>query len=53
MTREGIEQIPDGEWEHTSKTNVFCPHTTPVMRSRPAHRHQPVGDQPRHDRGDG
>jgi NAD(P)-dependent dehydrogenase (short-subunit alcohol dehydrogenase family) len=22
MTREGIEQIPDGEWEHTFKTNV-------------------------------
>ena len=25
MTREGIEQIPDGEWEHTFKTNVSCP----------------------------
>ena len=25
MTREGIEQIPDGEWEHTFKTDVFCP----------------------------
>ena len=25
MTREGIEQIPDGEWEHTFKTNVYCP----------------------------
>ena len=25
MTREGIAQIPDGEWEHTFKTNVFCP----------------------------
>ena len=25
MTWEGIEQIPDGEWEHTFKTNVYCP----------------------------
>ena len=25
MTREGIAQIPDGEWEHTFKTNVSCP----------------------------
>jgi NAD(P)-dependent dehydrogenase (short-subunit alcohol dehydrogenase family) len=25
MTHEGIEQIPDGEWEHTFKTNVCCP----------------------------
>src|SRR5215213_5459638 len=25
MTREGIEQIPDGEWEHTFKTNAYCP----------------------------
>jgi hypothetical protein len=25
MTREGIAQIPDGEWEHTFRTNVFCP----------------------------
>ena len=25
MNREGIEQIPDGEWEHTFKTNVCCP----------------------------
>ena len=25
MTREGIEQIPDGEWEHTFRTNIFCP----------------------------
>ena len=25
MTREGIEQIPDGEWEHTFRTNVCCP----------------------------
>jgi NAD(P)-dependent dehydrogenase (short-subunit alcohol dehydrogenase family) len=25
MAREGIEQIPDGEWEHTFKTNVSCP----------------------------
>jgi NAD(P)-dependent dehydrogenase (short-subunit alcohol dehydrogenase family) len=25
MTREGIEQIPDGEWEHTFRTNVYCP----------------------------
>ena len=24
MTREGIEQIPDGEWEHTFKTNIFA-----------------------------
>src|SRR5688500_12481560 len=23
MTRHGIEQIPDGEWEHTFKTNIF------------------------------
>jgi len=25
MTREGITQIPDGEWEHTFQTNIFCP----------------------------
>jgi hypothetical protein len=25
MTREGLEQILDGEWEHTFKTNVSCP----------------------------
>jgi NAD(P)-dependent dehydrogenase (short-subunit alcohol dehydrogenase family) len=25
MTREGIAQIPDGEWEHTFRTNVYCP----------------------------
>ncbi len=24
MTREGIEQIPDGEWEHTFHTNIFA-----------------------------
>jgi NAD(P)-dependent dehydrogenase (short-subunit alcohol dehydrogenase family) len=24
LTREGIEQIPDGEWEHTFKTNIFA-----------------------------
>jgi len=24
MSREGIEQIPDGEWEHTFKTNIFA-----------------------------
>src|SRR5918994_2077160 len=30
MTREGIEQIPDGEWEHTFKTNVFCPQYCPT-----------------------
>jgi NAD(P)-dependent dehydrogenase (short-subunit alcohol dehydrogenase family) len=24
MTREGIEQIPDGEWEHTFRTNIFA-----------------------------
>jgi NAD(P)-dependent dehydrogenase (short-subunit alcohol dehydrogenase family) len=24
MTREGITQIPDGEWEHTFGTNVFA-----------------------------
>jgi NAD(P)-dependent dehydrogenase (short-subunit alcohol dehydrogenase family) len=24
MTREGIEQIPDGEWEHTFNTNIFA-----------------------------
>ncbi len=29
MTREGIEQIPDGEWEHTFKTNVYCPQYRP------------------------
>jgi hypothetical protein len=23
--QDGIEQIPDGEWEHTLKTNVSCP----------------------------
>ena len=25
MTREGITQIPEGEWEHTFRTNVYCP----------------------------
>jgi NAD(P)-dependent dehydrogenase (short-subunit alcohol dehydrogenase family) len=24
MSREGIEQIPDGEWEHTFQTNIFA-----------------------------
>ena len=24
MTREGILEIPDGEWEHTFKTNIFA-----------------------------
>lgn len=24
MTREGIETIPDGEWEHTFQTNIFA-----------------------------
>ena len=24
MTREGIAQIPDGEWEHTFQTNIFA-----------------------------
>jgi NAD(P)-dependent dehydrogenase (short-subunit alcohol dehydrogenase family) len=24
MTREGIEAIPDGEWEHTFRTNIFA-----------------------------
>jgi NAD(P)-dependent dehydrogenase (short-subunit alcohol dehydrogenase family) len=24
MTRDGIEQIPDGEWEHTFQTNIFA-----------------------------
>jgi hypothetical protein len=24
MSRVGIEQIPDGEWEHTFKTNIFA-----------------------------
>jgi NAD(P)-dependent dehydrogenase (short-subunit alcohol dehydrogenase family) len=24
MTREGIAQIPDGEWEHTFTTNIFA-----------------------------
>jgi hypothetical protein len=34
MTRVGIEQIPDGKGEHTFRTNVACPHTTPVMLPR-------------------
>ena len=25
LKREGIEQIPDGEWEQTFRTNVRCP----------------------------
>jgi NAD(P)-dependent dehydrogenase (short-subunit alcohol dehydrogenase family) len=25
MSREGIAQIPDGEWEHTFRTNVYSP----------------------------
>ena len=25
MTREGIEQIPDGKWEYAFKTDVSCP----------------------------
>jgi NAD(P)-dependent dehydrogenase (short-subunit alcohol dehydrogenase family) len=25
MTREGIEQTPDGKWEHTFRTNIYCP----------------------------
>ena len=29
MTREGIEQIPDGEWERTFRTNVSCPQYRP------------------------
>ena len=24
MTRDSIEQIPDGEWEHTFRTNIFA-----------------------------
>jgi NAD(P)-dependent dehydrogenase (short-subunit alcohol dehydrogenase family) len=37
MTREGIEQIPDGEWEHTFRTNIFavyylCKAAWPHMR---------------------
>src|SRR5215208_4555625 len=24
MSRDGIEQIPEGEWEHTFKTNIFA-----------------------------
>jgi NAD(P)-dependent dehydrogenase (short-subunit alcohol dehydrogenase family) len=24
MTRQGIDQIPDGEWEHTFHTNIFA-----------------------------
>src|SRR5215210_4895848 len=24
MTREGIAQIPEGEWEHTFRTNIFA-----------------------------
>jgi NAD(P)-dependent dehydrogenase (short-subunit alcohol dehydrogenase family) len=24
MSRDGIEQIPDGEWEHTFQTNIFA-----------------------------
>ncbi len=34
MTREGIAQIPDGEWEHTFRTNVSCPQYCPVVRLR-------------------
>jgi NAD(P)-dependent dehydrogenase (short-subunit alcohol dehydrogenase family) len=33
MTREGIEQIQDGEWDHTFRTNIFA-----VVRQ------QPLGD---------
>ena len=29
MTRDGIEQFPDGEWEHTFQTNVCCPQYRP------------------------
>jgi hypothetical protein len=29
MTQDGIEQIPDGEREHTFKTNVSCPQEHP------------------------
>jgi hypothetical protein len=29
MTREGIEQIPDGEWERTFRTNVYGPQYLP------------------------
>ena len=25
MSREGVAQIPDGEWEDTFRTNVSCP----------------------------
>ena len=42
MTREGIEQIPDGEWEHTFKTNVYCPQYCPgrvPAVDRPGSRH--------------
>jgi NAD(P)-dependent dehydrogenase (short-subunit alcohol dehydrogenase family) len=42
VTREGIEQIPEGEWEHTFKTNVccpqYCPGRAPEME-RPGSRH--------------
>ena len=34
MTREGIEQIPDGEWKHTFRMNVSCPNNPPVVRLR-------------------
>ena len=46
MTREGIEQIPHGEWEHTFKTNVFCPQDRP-NRAPEMDRSGPCGDDGR------
>ena len=34
MTRDGIEQIPDGEWEHTFKTNSPVRNTTRSCAAR-------------------
>ena len=33
MTREEIEQIPDGEREHTFRTDVSCPQSHPSRAS--------------------
>jgi NAD(P)-dependent dehydrogenase (short-subunit alcohol dehydrogenase family) len=46
MTREGIEQIPHGEWEHTFKTNVYCPQDRP-NRAPKMDRSGPCGDDGR------
>ena len=56
MTREGIEQIPEGEWEHTFKTNIFAmyylcqaawPHCSPAARSSPPPPSRPTSPRPR------